>query len=205
MKQTLPSLKYPYTALEPYIDVKTMEIHHSKHHQTYVTNLSKLLEKTPHLAEKELEDLLTHLDEVPEDIRQSVKNNAGGVYNHSLFWTYMTPDQQEHINMNNELKSELDKTFGTIDNFHAEFEKAALGRFGSGWTWLVVNNNKQLEIISTANQDSPITEGKTPILGIDLWEHAYYLKYQNRRAEYIANWWSVVNWAQVSEYYAKTK
>ncbi len=192
MKHELPKLGYAYDALEPYIDAKTMEIHYSKHHQTYVDKLNASLEKYPKLQDMKVDELLKDLGKVPEDIRNAVKNNGGGVWNHSLFWTMLKKD----VKMPKEVSAAIDKSFGSLDAFKKAFSDAALNRFGSGWAWLVMNNGR-LEIMSTANQDSPISEGKRPLLAIDVWEHAYYLKYQNRRAEYVENFWNVVNWDQV--------
>lgn len=187
----VPELGYAYDALEPYIDVQTMEIHHSKHHAAYVAKLNEALQKSPELVSKSVEELLRDIKELPETLRIVVQNNAGGHHNHSLFWQTMRPAQgiKSHTNLTDAIKT----TFGSLDQFKAKFCHAALGRFGSGWAWLTDNNGK-LEISTTANQDSPIMEGKTPILGLDVWEHAYYLKYQNRRAEYVEAWWQVVNW-----------
>lgn len=196
----LPSLPYAYDALEPYIDARTMEIHHTKHHQTYITNLNGAIEKHPELASKSLDDLLRDLNAVPEDIRTVVRNHGGGTWNHSLFWVIMSPKGggQPH----GELAKAIEQTFGSFDAFKAEFEKAANGRFGSGWAWLVLRQG-QLAVISTANQDNPLSEGMIPLMGIDVWEHAYYLKYQNRRAEYVSNWWNVVNWEEVARRFAE--
>ena len=193
----LPKLPYSYEALEPYIDARTMEIHHTKHHQGYVNKLNKALEKYPELQKKELKFLLSNLDSLPDEIRTAVRNNGGGHFNHSLFWQIMTSDKKQ---MPEELKQALIKEFGSVDNFKKEFSKAALTRFGSGWAWLVLSNGK-LKVYSTPNQDNPVMIGETPIMGLDVWEHAYYLKYQNRRAEYIENWWNVVNWEEVYENY----
>lgn len=206
MKHTLPELPYSYDALEPYIDAKTMEIHHTKHHQAYIDKLNAALEKYPDLAEKSVEELITNLEAIPEDIRTAVRNHGGGHLNHSMFWTIMTP------NMGGEPKTEIldaiTKIFGSFDDFKKAFADAAVGRFGSGWVWLVypgqsrgVQNNGKLEIISTSNQDSPLSEGKVPILCLDVWEHAYYLKYQNRRPEYVENFWNVVDWEEVGRRY----
>jgi Fe-Mn family superoxide dismutase len=191
----LPELGYSFDALEPYIDAKTMEIHHDKHHATYVDKLNQALEKHSDLQSKAIEDLLSDVDSLPEDIKTAVRNNGGGHHNHTLFWESMKPRQAKEPS--GELESKLQKTFGSLDEFKAKLTEAAVGRFGSGWAWLVSSNGK-LEVYSTANQDSPLMEGKTPILGLDVWEHAYYLKYQNRRPEYIENWWNVVNWDVVA-------
>lgn len=191
----LPPLPYAADALEPYIDAQTMTIHHDKHHQAYVNNLNAAIEKHPELAGKSLEDLLKDLNAVPEDIRTAVRNNGGGAWNHSMFWEIMGPNAGGKPG--GELGQAIDSAFGSFDAFKSEFEKAATTRFGSGWAWLVRGGNG-LSVVSTANQDNPMSEGMTPIMGIDVWEHAYYLKYQNRRPEYIANWWNVVNWDAVA-------
>jgi len=191
----LPELPYPYDALEPHIDARTMEIHHTKHHAAYTNNLNAALEKYPDLHGREAEDLLRDINSVPEDIRTAVRNNGGGYVNHNLFWQIMAPGGKS--SMSNALKQDIEKTFGSVDAFKDEFSKAAAGRFGSGWAWLVLDGDK-LKVISTANQDSPLMDGQKPILGLDVWEHAYYLKYQNRRPEYIQAWWNVVNWEEVS-------
>jgi Fe-Mn family superoxide dismutase len=187
----LPKLPYAVDALEPYIDAQTMTIHHDKHHQAYVTNLNGALEKHPELAGKSLEELLMDLNTVPEDIRTAVRNNGGGTWNHNMFWEIMGPNAGGAPR--GELAQAIDSAFGSFDAFKSELEKAAMGRFGSGWAWLVKKGNG-LAIVSTANQDNPMSEGMTPVMGVDVWEHAYYLKYQNRRAEYLTNWWNVVNW-----------
>jgi superoxide dismutase, Fe-Mn family len=191
----LPKLPYAVDALEPYIDAQTMTIHHDKHHQAYVTNLNAAIEKHPELAGKSLEDLLKDLNAVPEDIRTAVRNNGGGAWNHDMFWQIMGPNTGGAPRSG--LAQAVDGAFGSFDAFKGEFEKAAMGRFGSGWAWLVKKGNG-LAIVSTANQDNPMSEGMTPIMGVDVWEHAYYLKYQNRRAEYLTNWWNVVNWDAVA-------
>jgi len=191
----LPKLPYAVDALEPYIDAQTMTIHHDKHHQAYVTNLNAAIEKHPELAGKSLEDLLMDLNSVPEDIRTAVRNNGGGTWNHNMFWEIMGPNAGGAPK--GELAGAVDAAFGSFDAFKAELEKAAMGRFGSGWAWLV-RKGSGLAIVSTANQDNPMSEGMAPIMGVDVWEHAYYLKYQNRRAEYLTNWWNVVNWDAVA-------
>jgi Fe-Mn family superoxide dismutase len=188
---SLPELGYDYNALEPYIDAQTMEIHYTKHHNAYVTKLNEALQKTPAWQNKSIEELLNNLKDVPDDIRTAVQNNGGGHHNHSLFWEVMKPGGSKDI------PEVITKTFGAADEFKTKFTDAGITRFGSGWAWLV-RNGEQLEIYSTANQDSPLTEGKKPILGLDVWEHAYYLKYQNRRPEYIEAWWNVVNWDVVA-------
>lgn len=194
----LPKLPYAEDALEPYIDAQTMNIHHTKHHQAYITNLNAAIEKHPELAGKSLEDLLSDLNAVPEDIRMAVRNHGGGTWNHNLFWEIMGPKMGGSPSA--ELTKALESAFGSFDAFKEEFTKAATTRFGSGWAWLVKKGDG-LAVVSTANQDNPFSEGATPILGLDVWEHAYYLKYQNRRPEYISNWWNVVNWAVVAERY----
>jgi Fe-Mn family superoxide dismutase len=194
----LPKLPYAEDALEPYIDAQTMNIHHTKHHQAYITNLNAALEKHPELTNKSLEDLLSDLNAVPEDIRTAVRNHGGGTWNHNMFWEIMAP--KTAVTPSAELLKALEAAFGSFDSFKSEFEKAAIGRFGSGWAWLVKKGDG-LSIVSTANQDTPLSDGLTPILGIDVWEHAYYLKYQNRRPEYVSNWWNVVNWQAVAERY----
>jgi len=194
----LPKLPYAVDALEPYIDAQTMSIHHTKHHQAYITNLNAALEKHPALAGKSLEDLLSDLNGVPEDIRMAVRNHGGGTWNHNMFWEIMGPKMGGAPS--GELTRALAAAFGSFDAFKSEFEKAATTRFGSGWAWLVKKGDG-LAVVSTANQDNPLSDGSTPIMGIDVWEHAYYLKYQNRRPEYISNWWNVVNWEAVAERY----
>jgi Fe-Mn family superoxide dismutase len=194
----LPKLPYAEDALEPYIDAQTMNIHRTKHHQAYITNLNAALEKHPELANKSLEDLLSDLSAVPEDIRMAVRNHGGGTWNHNMFWEIMAP--KTSITPSGELMKALEAAFGSFDSFKSEFEKAAVGRFGSGWAWLV-RRGDGLAVVSTANQDNPFSDGLTPIMGIDVWEHAYYLKYQNRRPEYVSNWWNVVNWEAVADRY----
>jgi len=195
----LPALPYDFAALEPYIDAQTMQIHHGKHHQAYVNNLNAALDKHPELLAVPLEELLRRLDTLPEDIRVTVRNNAGGHYNHALFWTIMGPKTGGEPT--GALADALRKTFGDFAKFKEVFSTSAATRFGSGWSWLTVAGGK-LGVSSTANQDNPITDGKTPLLGLDVWEHAYYLKYQNRRPDYIAAWWNVVNWSEVEKRYA---
>ncbi len=196
----LPPLPYAYDALEPYIDARTMEIHHTKHHQAYISNLNAAIEKHPELASKSLDELLRDLNAVPEDIRTVVRNHGGGTWNHSLFWVIMSPNGGGMPG--GELAKAIESTFGSFEAFKAEFEKAANGRFGSGWAWLVLRNGS-LAVVSTPNQDNPLSEGMIPLMGIDVWEHAYYLKYQNRRAEYVTNWWNVVNWPEVERRFAE--
>jgi Fe-Mn family superoxide dismutase len=195
MKHTLPALPYAYDALEPAIDAKTMEIHHTKHHQAYIDKLNAALEKHPDIAEKTVEELVADIEGVPEDIRTAIRNNGGGHLNHSFFWDIMTPGGAE---LGGALKDMLESTFGSIDAFKEKFATEGVGRFGSGWVWLVLDGSK-LDIVSTPNQDNPVSSGKTPILGLDLWEHAYYLKYQNKRPDYIKAWWEVVNWKEVGK------
>jgi superoxide dismutase, Fe-Mn family len=192
----LPDLPYAYDALEPYIDTQTMQLHHGKHHATYVTNLNGAIEKHSQLSGKSLEELLGDLAAVPEDVRMVVRNHGGGTYNHNLFWVMMSPKGGGEPK--GDLARAIDTSFGNFSSFREQFEKAAAARFGSGWAWLNLKNDGSLVVNSTANQDSPVMEGLTPILGIDVWEHAYYLKYQNRRPEYISNWWNVVNWDEVA-------
>ncbi|MBK8615792.1 MAG: superoxide dismutase [Anaerolineales bacterium] len=195
----LPKLAYAYDALEPHIDARTMEIHHTKHHNTYVTNLNAAIEKTPELAGKSLEELLGDLNAVPEGVRMVVRNHGGGTYNHNLFWEVMGPNAGGAPK--GELAKAIDASFTSFDAFKAEFEKAATTRFGSGWAWLV-KKGSGLAVVSTANQDCPLSDGLTPILGLDVWEHAYYLNYQNRRPDYISAFWNVVNWDAVAARYS---
>jgi Fe-Mn family superoxide dismutase len=192
---TLPPLPYAFDALEPHIDAKTMEIHHGKHHNAYVTNLNAALEKYPELQAKSIEDLLRDISKVPEDIRAAVRNNGGGHMNHSAFWKWMGPKAGGAPS--GALGDVIKSTFGSFDGLKEQMTKAGVTRFGSGWAWLIEQNGK-LTIESTANQDQPIMEGKKAILGVDVWEHAYYLKYQNRRPDYLAAWWNVVDWSAVS-------
>jgi len=196
MPHALPPLPYDFAALEPHIDTQTMQIHHGKHHQSYVNNLNAALAKHPELDKWPLEDLLKKINQVPEDIRTAVRNNAGGHHNHSLFWTWMGP--KAGGDPTGAVGDAIKKTSGDFAQFKEQIAAAGTGRFGSGWAWLVWSGGK-LEILSTANQDSPLMDGKTPVLGVDVWEHAYYLKYQNRRPDYIAAWWNVVNWAAVNK------
>lgn len=193
---SLPELPYSYDALEPYIDEQTMRIHHTKHHQTYVDKLNAALQNHPELLEKSIEEILQDLNSLPEDIRTPVQNNGGGHYNHSLFWQLMGPRQSGTPSV--KISEAINNIFGDFKNFQDKFAEAATGRFGSGWAWLV-DNKGNLEITSTANQDCPTSDGQKPILGLDVWEHAYYLKYQNRRPEYIDAWWNVVNWQEVEK------
>ncbi|MBV9157133.1 MAG: superoxide dismutase [Acidobacteriaceae bacterium] len=198
MAFTVPPLPYPSDALEPHIDKTTMEIHHDKHHGAYVTNLNKALESAPELQNKSIEDLLANnLSAVPDAIKTAVRNNGGGHANHSLFWNLMSPKGGGAPK--GEVENVISSNFGSFEGFKEKFNAAATTRFGSGWAWLVKGTGGGFEIISTANQDNPLMEGKKPILGLDVWEHAYYLKYQNRRPEYIAAWWNVVNWDEVNK------
>jgi Fe-Mn family superoxide dismutase len=196
MPHELVKLPYAYDALEPHIDARTMEIHHSKHHATYVANLNNTLQPYADLQAKPLEALLKDLSAVPEAIRTAVRNNGGGVLNHNIYWTMMAPKAGGEPK--GELAKEIDSAFGSFAAFKEQLTKAGLGRFGSGWAWLVIDKTGKLAITSTANQDSPISEGLRPILTVDVWEHAYYLKYQNRRADYLTAWWNVVDWETVT-------
>jgi len=196
MAHELPALPYDFNALEPHIDEMTMRIHHGKHHQAYVTNLNAALDKHPELHARSIDDLMKNLSSVPEDIRTAVRNNGGGHWNHSMFWQIMGPNAGGAPT--GSIADAITSTFGSFDTFKDEFKKAAVGRFGSGWAWLNDVGGK-LVIESTANQDCPLMEGKKPIMGLDVWEHAYYLKYQNRRPDYIDAWWHVVNWAEINK------
>ncbi|MFC4738121.1 superoxide dismutase [Bacillus daqingensis] len=202
MAFTLPDLPYAHNALEPHIDEETMKIHHGKHHNTYVTKLNDALEGHSDLQSKSIEDLLTDLNSLPESVRGPVRNNGGGHYNHTLFWKLMSPDGGG--TPSGDVASAIDSAFGSFDKFKEEFKNAALTRFGSGWAWLVVNGG-QLEITSTPNQDTPISEGKTPLLGVDVWEHAYYLKYQNKRPDYVEAFFNVIDWNEVEKRYQEAK
>lgn len=199
----LPALPYSNDALEPHIDAQTMEIHHDRHHNTYVTNLNAALESAPELQGKSLEELIGDIDSVPESIRTAVRNNGGGHHNHSLFWTVIGPNGGGAPS--GDLAAAIDSDLGGFDKFKEDFAKAATTRFGSGWAWLVVGKDGKLAVTSTPNQDSPIMEGQTPILGLDVWEHAYYLKFQNKRPDYISTFWNVVNWDEVSKRFAAAK
>jgi Fe-Mn family superoxide dismutase len=206
MAFTLPPLPYAYDALEPYIDAQTMQIHHDKHHGTYVTNLNAAIEKAPELASKSLDDLITGINAVPEAVRTAVRNNGGGHWNHSLFWLWLDPSKKGG-EPSGPLADAIKSSFGDFATFKTQFTAAATGRFGSGWAWLV-NKDGKLTITSTPNQDNPAMEGTRPgdiLLGLDVWEHAYYLKYQNRRPEYITAFWNVVNWPKVAERFGATK
>jgi Fe-Mn family superoxide dismutase len=198
----LPPLPYPSDALEPYIDKQTMELHHGKHHAAYVANLNKALEQAPDLQNKSVADLLkNNLAIIPDAIKTAVRNNSGGHHNHSMFWLLLDPKKPNSKPTGNVAKA-IDSTFGSFDKFKEQLNAAATTRFGSGWAWLALNGGK-LEIFSSANQDSPLMENKYPVLGLDVWEHAYYLKYQNRRPEYIAAFWNIVNWAEVENRFNK--
>ena len=196
MAHELPALPYAYDALEPYIDTLTMQIHHDKHHAAYVTNLNKALEAAPALQSLSIADLLTSLNKVPDNIRQAVINNGGGVWNHTMFWEIMGPKAGGEPT--GDLAAAIKTAFGGFDAFKAALSNAGMTRFGSGWAWLVLDKEGKLVVTSTANQDCPLSNGQKVILGVDVWEHAYYLKYQNRRADYLAAWWNVVNWAAVA-------
>jgi len=200
MAYELPQLPYSYDALEPHIDARTMEIHHSKHHAAYVANANKALDGAGAVADQSVEALVSNLDQVPEGIRGALRNNAGGHANHSLFWTVMSPNGGGEPT--GAIGEKIHATFGTFDAFKEQFAKAAATRFGSGWAWLSVKDDGSLVVTSTANQDSPLTEGLTPVLGLDVWEHAYYLNYQNRRPDYVAAFWNVVDWDSVGKRYA---
>jgi superoxide dismutase, Fe-Mn family len=202
MAFTLPTLPYAYDALEPHFDARTMEIHHTKHHQAYINNANAALEGHP-MASKSVEELLQNLDDVPADKKQALINNAGGHANHSLFWTILAPNAGG--DPTGDLLAAINSTFGSFDAFKEKFAAAAATRFGSGWAWLVVTKTGSLEVTSTPNQDSPLMNGQTPILGLDVWEHAYYLNYQNRRPDYVKSFWNVVNWSKVAEYFATAK
>ena len=199
MAHELPPLPYPKEALEPNIDAQTMEIHHGKHHAAYVNNLNKALAGKPDLEKKSVQELISNLDAVPQDIRNVVRNNGGGHANHTMFWRLMGPNAGGKPS--GKLAEDINGAFGSFDAFKEKFEAAGVGRFGSGWAWLIVNKAGKLEVTSTANQDNPIMEGNKPVLGNDVWEHAYYLKYQNRRPDYLKAWWNVVNWNEVAKNY----
>jgi Fe-Mn family superoxide dismutase len=200
MSHNLPELPYAYNALEPYFDAQTMEIHHTKHHQTYVDKLNAALEGNADLQNKSAEDLLRDLNAVPESIRTAVRNHGGGHFNHSFFW----PMLRKETSYGGEVADAINSAFGSFDTFKEQFSNSAALLFGSGWAWLVWSNN-ELQIVTTANQDNPLSQGKTPVLGIDVWEHAYYLKYQNRRPEYISAFFNVINWDTVNEYFKAAK
>ena len=202
MTYELPNLPYAYDALEPHIDQATMEFHHDKHHATYVEKTNAALEKYPELAEKTIEELVADLNSVPEEIRTAIRNNGGGHANHSFFWEILSPNGGGEPT--GALKEDIEATFGSFDKFKESIETAGAGQFGSGWAWLVLNNGK-LEVTATANQDSPLTDGKTPLFGVDVWEHAYYLNYQNKRPAYLKAVWNVVNWEEVAKRYEAAK
>ena len=203
MAHSLPNLPYDFAALEPHIDAQTMQIHHGKHHAAYVNNLNAAVEKHPELTVKSAEQLIFSLNTVPEDIRTAVRNNVGGHVNHTMFWQLMGPAKGGAPT--GEIAAVIKNHFGGFDSFKEQMNKGGVGRFGSGWTWLVVGKDGALQVTDTANQDSPLMSGQTPILGIDVWEHAYYLKYQNRRPDYLEAWWNVVNWAEVSRRFEAAK
>ncbi len=203
MAYELPPLPYPYDALEPHIDEETMRIHHDKHHAAYVNNVNNALEGHPELQAKGIEELLRDLSAIPENIRMAVRNNGGGHANHTLFWAIMGPNAGGEPS--GALGAAIDKAFGSFDAFKEKFSNAGITRFGSGWAWLAVDSKGELSVLSTPNQDTPISDGLTPILGMDVWEHAYYLKYQNRRPDYVAAWWSVVNWDEVARRFEAAK
>lgn len=199
----LPPLPYDYNALEPYIDTQTMQIHHDKHHQAYVTNLNNALQGQDQLASMSVDDLLRNINQVPDSIRTAVRNNAGGHSNHTMFWNIMKPNGGGQPT--GDLASAIQQVFGSFDAFKAALNDAGTKRFGSGWAWLVLDSSGKLQVISTANQDSPLMEGFYPVMGNDVWEHAYYLKYQNRRPEYLNAWWNVVNWDEVARRYEQAR
>ncbi|MBS3156184.1 superoxide dismutase [Candidatus Woesearchaeota archaeon] len=200
MKHELPKLGYAYDALEPFIDAKTMEIHHTKHHQAYIDKLNAALEKYKNLQNKDVEDLLKDLNKIPEDIRTAVRNHGGGHSNHSFFWKLLKKD----VKFSGDIAKNIEKTFGSYEEFKKKFREAALGRFGSGWAWLVLNKGK-LEIMSTANQDSPLSEGKVPVLGLDMWEHSFYIKHNANKAAYLEDFFHVINWEQVNKHFKGEK
>jgi len=201
MAYELPPLPYDYSALEPYIDTQTMQLHHDKHHAAYVNNLNAALQNNSEFASLPIDELVRRLNDVPENIRTAVRNNGGGHANHSMFWKIMTPNGGGEPT--GELSSAIQQAFGSFDAFKTALNDAGVKRFGSGWTWLVLDRNGKLQVMSTANQDSPLTEGLYPVMGNDVWEHAYYLKYQNRRPEYLNAWWNVVNWNEIARRYAE--
>ena len=201
MTHELPALPYAFSDLEPHIDARTMEIHHGKHHNAYIANLNNALEDHPELQTKSIEELLKDLEAVPSAIRGAVQNNGGGHYNHTLFWPSMSPNGGG--TPSGDLAAAIDNTFDNFESFKAKFSAAAATRFGSGWAWLSIDGSNKLIVSSTSNQDNPVSDGLRPILGLDVWEHAYYLNYQNLRPDYIAAWWNIVNWDKVSERFAK--
>jgi Fe-Mn family superoxide dismutase len=199
----LPPLPYAYNALEPYIDEETMKFHHDKHHAAYTKNLNTAVNRYPELKNQDPEDLLRNLNELPTDIRETVRNNGGGYVNHQMFWSIMTPESEKTPQGN--LAKAIKQKFGSVEAFQSEFNQAGMTKFGSGWAWLVLDQNQQLQVINTANQDSPLTMGMYPIMGNDVWEHAYYLKYKNDRAQYLSQWWNIVNWTEVNNRFEKAK
>ncbi|MEK6830104.1 MAG: superoxide dismutase [Nanoarchaeota archaeon] len=199
MTFTLPLLNYAYNSLEPFIDTQTMKIHHTKHHQAYIDKLNAALEKYPKLQKESAEDLIKNLNSIDEDVRIAVRNHGGGHVNHSFFWKIL----KKEVELSGEVVKAINKKFGNFNSFKEKFKEACLTLFGSGWVWLVVNKKKDLEIVKASNQDNPLSDGKQPILGIDLWEHAYYLKYQNKRADYVDAFWNVIDWDKVNELYAE--
>jgi superoxide dismutase, Fe-Mn family len=203
MAYELPPLPYDYNALEPHIDTQTMQLHHDKHHQTYVTNVNNALQGQDQLASMSVDDLVRNINQVPENIRTAVRNNAGGHSNHTMFWTIMKPNGGGQPT--GDLANAIQQTFGSFDACKTAFNDAGTKRFGSGWTWLVLDTSGKLQVISTANQDSPLMDGLYPVMGNDVWEHAYYLKYQNRRPEYLNAWWNVVNWDEVARRYEQAR
>jgi superoxide dismutase, Fe-Mn family len=203
MAYEVPPLTYDYSALEPYIDTQTMQLHHDKHHAAYVTNLNAAVQSHAQFASLPVEQLIQRLNELPENIRTAVRNNGGGHANHSMFWRIMTPNGGGQPG--GDLANAINSTFGSFDQFKAAFNDAGVKRFGSGWAWLILDQNGNLQVISTANQDSPLMEGNFPVMGNDVWEHAYYLKYQNRRPEYLNAWWNVVNWNEIEKRYQQAK
>jgi Fe-Mn family superoxide dismutase len=203
MAYEVPPLPYDYSALEPYIDTQTMQLHHDKHHAAYVNNVNAALQAVPQFASLPVEQLIQRLNELPENIRTAVRNNGGGHANHSMFWQIMTPNGGGQPG--GDLANAINSTFGSFDQFKAAFNDAGVKRFGSGWAWLILDRNGNLQVTSTANQDSPLMEGNFPIMGNDVWEHAYYLKYQNRRPEYLNAWWNVVNWNEIEKRYQQAK
>lgn len=202
MKYELLPLPYAYNALEPYIDAQTMEVHHTKHHQAYINKLNEALEKHPEISDTPLANLLRDLNTIPQDIRQAVINHGGGTYNHTIFWNSMSPSFNQQPTA--ELLEAIQKTFGSIESFWEQFSTAAITHFGSGWVWLTVDQSKKLKITATKNQDSPLSLGEIPLIGIDVWEHAYYLKYQNKRADYITAWKALINWEHAATVYQST-
>ncbi len=202
MSFMLPKLSYEYDALEPFIDARTMQIHYEKHHQTYVDKLNAAVKGTK-FEDMDINEILKNIDDVPSNIKTAVINHGGGHSNHSLFWQILTPADETQEKPGGSLLEETETQFGSFDKFKEQFSNAAINRFGSGWAWLVINENKELEIISTSNQDSPLMDNKTPILCLDVWEHAYYLKYQNKRVDYIQAWWNIINWEKVNELYSE--